>query len=103
MLRMRLTRLGAKKRPSYRVIVTESDHPREGRHVEIIGHYDPMTSPATVVLKTDLAVKWLLNGAQPSDRVRVLLRHAGILKAWEEARIAAKKARKEHEAAAHAS
>ncbi len=102
MLRMRLTRLGAKKRPSYRVIVTESDYPREGRHVEILGHYDPMTTPATVKLKTDRAVTWLLNGAQPSDRVRILLRHAGVLKAWEAARIAAKKARKEADAAAAA-
>lgn len=95
MLRMRLTRMGAKKRPSYRVIVTESDFPREGRHVEIIGHYDPMTSPATVKLNSDSAVKWLLNGAQPSDRVRILLRHAGILKAWEEARLAVKRAAKQ--------
>lgn len=93
-LRMRLTRTGAKKRPSYRVIVTESEFPREGRHVEIIGHYDPMTSPATVKIDTVAAVKWLRNGAQPSDRVRILLRHAGILKVWEEARLADKRAAK---------
>ena len=94
MLRMRLTRMGAKKRPSYRVVVADSQAPRDGRHVEILGYYDPMTKPSTVRIDPERAVRWLMNGAQPSDRVRILLRHAGVLKAHEEARIAARRALK---------
>ena len=94
MLRMRLTRVGAKKRPSYRVVVADSQAPRDGRHVEILGFYDPMTTPSTVRIDAERAVRWLQNGAQPSERVRILLRHAGVLKAHEEARLAAKQARK---------
>jgi small subunit ribosomal protein S16 len=94
LLRMRLTRVGAKKRPSYRVVVADSQAPRDGRHVEILGFYDPMTTPSTVRIDSERAVRWLQNGAQPTERVRILLRHAGILKAHEEARLAAKRARK---------
>jgi small subunit ribosomal protein S16 len=94
LLRMRLTRMGAKKRPSYRVIVADSRAPRDGRHVDILGFYDPMTTPSTVQIDTERAVRWLQNGAQPTDRVRILLRHAGVLKAHDEARMAAKRARK---------
>ncbi len=94
MLRMRLTRRGAKKRPSYRVIVADSRAPRDGRHVDILGYYDPMTTPSTIKIDVDRAVQWLRNGAQPTERVRILLRHAGVLKAWEERRIAEKRARK---------
>ncbi|HEX2033246.1 MAG TPA: 30S ribosomal protein S16 [Chloroflexota bacterium] len=100
MLRIRLTRTGAKKRPSYRVVVAESRTPREGRHVDIVGFYDPMTNPSTVRIDTERAVRWLRNGAQPTERVRILLRHAGVLKAWEEARLADKRARREAAAAA---
>lgn len=95
MLRMRLTRTGAKKRPSYRVVVADSRAPRDGRHVDIVGFYDPMTTPTTVRIDIERAVQWLRNGAQPSERVRVLLRHAGVLKAHEEARLADKRKRKE--------
>jgi small subunit ribosomal protein S16 len=94
LLRMRLTRMGAKKRPSYRVVVADSQAPRDGRHVEILGYYDPMAKPSTVNIDTERAVRWLLNGAQPSERVRILLRHAGVLKAHEEARVAARRALK---------
>jgi small subunit ribosomal protein S16 len=94
LLRMRLTRVGAKKRPSYRVVVADSQAPRDGRHVEILGFYDPMTTPSTVRIDAERAVRWLQNGAQPSERVRILLRHAGVLKAHEEARLAAKRSRK---------
>ena len=99
MLRMRLTRTGAKKRPSYRVVVADSRAPRDGRHVEILGYYDPMTKPTTININTDRAVKWLRNGAQPTDRVRILLRHSGVLKAWEEKRLEDKRAHKEGEPA----
>ena len=94
MLRMRLTRTGAKKRPSYRVVVADSRAPRDGRHVDILGFYDPMTKPSTVRIDTERAVRWLRHGAQPTERVRILLRHSGVLKAHEEARLADKRARK---------
>lgn len=92
---MRLTRTGSRKRPSYRVIVADSRAPRDGRHVDILGLYDPMTTPSTVRIDVPRAVQWLRNGAQPTERVRILLRHAGVLKAHEEARLADKRARKE--------
>jgi small subunit ribosomal protein S16 len=100
---MRLTRTGAKKRPSYRVVVADSRAPRDGRHVEILGHYDPMTKPSTVNIDTDRAVQWLRNGAQPTERVRVLLRHSGVLKVWEERRLEDKRLHKEQEASRQAS
>lgn len=102
MLRMRLTRVGSKKRPHYRVIVADSRAPRDGRHVDIVGHYHPLTAPATVEIDVERAVKWLRNGAQPSDRVRILLRHSGVLKAHEEARLADKRQHKEDTASAPA-
>lgn len=100
MLRMRLTRMGAKKRPSYRVVVAPDRSPRGGQHVEILGYYDPMTTPSTVKIDTERAVKWLQNGAQPTERVRILLRHAGVLKALDDAHMAEKRARKAAAAAA---
>ncbi|HEV2124077.1 MAG TPA: 30S ribosomal protein S16 [Chloroflexota bacterium] len=99
---MRLTRIGAKKRPQYRVVVADSRAPRDGRHVDILGNYDPLTSPATINIDTQRAVKWLQNGAQPSERVRILLRHSGVLKEYEEQRMAAKRQLKEERAAAPA-
>src|SRR5687768_14592384 len=92
---MRLTRVGSKKRPAYRVVVADSRAPRDGRHVDIVGQYNPMTKPSSVNIDVERAVKWLRNGAEPTDRVRVLLRHSGVLKAHEEARLADKRARKE--------
>jgi small subunit ribosomal protein S16 len=92
---MRLTRTGARKRPSYRIIVTDARAPRDGRHVDILGFYDPMTTPSTVKIDVERAVRWLRHGAQPTDRVRILLRHAGVLKAHEEARLADKRVRRE--------
>lgn len=100
MLRMRLTRTGAKQRPSYRVIVADSRAPRDGRHVDILGFYDPMTTPSTVRIDVERAVRWLQNGAEPTERVRILLRHAGVLKAHEEARIARKRAARSAEGGA---
>jgi small subunit ribosomal protein S16 len=95
---MRLTRMGARKRPSYRVVVADSRAPRDGRHVDILGFYDPMTTPSTVRIDTARAVRWLRHGAQPTERVRILLRHAGVLQAHEAARLADKRARREAQA-----
>jgi len=79
MLRIRLRRTGARKHPSYRVVVADSRLARDGAFVEIIGNYDPMTNPATVVIKEERALYWLKQGAQPSETTARLLGKAGIL------------------------
>ena len=79
MLRIRLRRVGAKKQPSYRLVVADINAPRDGAFVEIIGHYNPMTEPATVVIDEEKALHWLRQGAQPSETTARLLSQAGIL------------------------
>lgn len=76
--KIRLKRMGAKKSPFYRVVVADSRAPRDGRFVEEIGYYDPKTEPSTIKIDAAKAADWLSKGAQPSDRVRLLLKHAGI-------------------------
>lgn len=77
--RIRLRRLGAKKAPFYRVVVADSRSPRDGRFIEELGYYDPRTNPATIKIDEEKALKWLANGAQPSDTVRSLFNKAGIM------------------------
>jgi small subunit ribosomal protein S16 len=79
MLRIRLRRTGARKHPSYRVVVADSRLARDGSFVETIGNYDPMTNPETVVIKEERALHWLRQGAQPSETTARLLGKAGIL------------------------
>ena len=79
MVKIRLKRMGAKKAPSYRVVVADERMPRDGRFIEEIGFYNPMTEPATIKVDAEKAQKWIKNGAQPSDTVRALLKKAGIL------------------------
>ena len=79
MVKIRLRRTGAKKKPSYRVVVTESSAPRDGRFIEIIGHYNPRTDPVTLSLQEDRALHWLSVGAQPTDTVKKILDNAGTL------------------------
>ena len=79
MLRIRLRRVGAKKKPSYRVVVADARSARDGSFVEQIGHYDPMPNPPTVVIDEEKALKWLRVGAQPSDSVQRLLKKLGTL------------------------
>jgi len=79
LLRIRLRRVGAKKKPSYRLVVADVRAPRDGAFVEIIGHYDPMTDPETVVIQEERALHWLSQGAKPSDTTARLLGKAGIL------------------------
>ena len=76
MLSIRMTRMGAKKRPFYRIVVTERASKRDGRFVEIIGHYDPIAKPAAVVVDRERYDYWLGRGAQPSDTVRRCVRQA---------------------------
>lgn len=77
-VKMRLKRLGQKKAPFYRVVVADSRAPRDGRFIEEIGYYDPTREPSVIKFNEELAKKWLANGAQPTDRVAKLLKHAGI-------------------------
>ena len=74
MLTIRLSRFGKKKKPFYRVVVTESSRPRDGRFVEIVGTYDPLKKPAEVKLNAERIKHWLSRGAQPSDTVRSFIR-----------------------------
>ncbi len=76
---MRLRRVGAKKQPFYRVIVADERSPRNGRFIEEIGYYNPLTEPATVKIDADKAKEWIKNGAQPTETVKVLLKRAGIV------------------------
>lgn len=69
--------MGAKKRPSYRIVAADSRSPRDGRFIEIVGTYDPITDPATITLKNDRIQHWLSVGAQPSDTVRDIIKRAG--------------------------
>ncbi len=80
-VRIRLTRVGKKKQPSYRVIVADQRAPRDGRYIEQIGRYDPRQDPSVVVIDTERALYWLGQGAQPSDAVRKLLEISGALEA----------------------
>ena len=79
MLRIRLRRVGAKKKPSYRLVVADIQAPRDGAFVEIIGHYDPMTDPETIVVKEEKALHWLQHGAQPTNTAARLLKKVGVL------------------------
>jgi small subunit ribosomal protein S16 len=77
-VKMRLRRIGAKKQPAYRIVIADARAPRDGRFIEIIGHYNPLTDPATVVIKNDRALYWLQQGAQPTDVVRAMLVRKGV-------------------------
>ena len=79
MVKIRLRRMGAKKAPFYRVVVADGRYPRDGRFLEEIGTYNPLTDPATVKIDAELAKKWLANGAQPTDTVKALLKKQGII------------------------
>jgi len=76
-----LRRTGAKKQPSYRVVVAESTAPRDGTFLEILGHYNPLTEPTTLVIKEDRVKDWLARGALPTDRVARLLSSRGLMTA----------------------
>ena len=80
-VRIRLTRVGAKKQPSYRVVVADARSARDSRAIETLGHYNPRTEPIELVVDAEKAKAWLAKGAQPSDTVVRLLRNAGILPA----------------------
>ena len=79
MVKIRLRRMGAHKKPFYRVVVADSRSPRDGKFIEEIGYYDPMKEPKVIEINAELAKKWLENGAQPTDTVKKLFKNAGIV------------------------
>ena len=79
MVKIRLRRLGAKKAPFYRVVDADSRFPRDGRFIEEIGTYNPLTDPVEIKIDSERAQQWIKNGAQPTDTVRVLLKKTGVL------------------------
>jgi small subunit ribosomal protein S16 len=78
-VKIRLRRMGQKKAPFYRIVVADSRSPRDGRFIEQLGHYNPMTDPAEVVIDAEKATQWIKNGAQPTDTVRALLKKQNII------------------------
>jgi len=80
LVKIRLRRVGAKKQPSYRLVVADSRAPRDGAFIAIIGHYNPLTDPETIVIDGEKALGWLKQGAQPTDTAARLLAKAGIIK-----------------------
>ena len=80
MVKIRLRRMGAKRAPFYRVVVADSKYPRDGRFIEEIGTYNPMTEPAEINIDAEKAAKWIANGAQPTDTVKDLVKKNGIIK-----------------------
>lgn len=79
MVKIRLRRMGAKKAPFYRVVVADSRYPRNGRFIEEIGTFNPLTDPAEIKIDAEAAKKWLSNGAQPTDTVKALLEKSNII------------------------
>lgn len=78
-LRIRLTRMGTKKRPFYRIVVMDSRKPRDGKYLDLVGNYDPMKEPTEIRIDKDKAVSWMQKGAIPSDTVRQLFRKQGVI------------------------
>ena len=77
-VKIRLRRMGAKKAPFYRIVVADSRYPRDGRFIDEIGYYNPLTEPVDLKVDTEKVQKWISNGAQPTDTVKSLLKKAGI-------------------------
>ena len=90
-VKIRLTRMGSKKKPFYRINVADSRAPRDGRFIETVGTYNPLVEENQVTLKEERVLEWLSKGAQPSDTVRNMFQKAGIMKKLHEAKYASKK------------
>lgn len=85
-VKIRLKRMGAKKRPHYRLVVTDSRSPRDGRFIEELGYYNPTAEPALIKIDEEKALTWLGRGAQPSDTVKELLRKTGVWQNFQQQR-----------------
>ncbi len=86
-VKLRLKRMGAKKRPFYRVVAADSRSPRDGKFIETVGTYNPITEPAEIKIDEELALKWLNNGAIPTDTVRNLFKQQGIMQKFHESKM----------------
>ncbi|KRD89682.1 30S ribosomal protein S16 [Bacillus sp. Root147] len=86
-VKIRLKRMGAKKSPFYRIVAADSRSPRDGRYIEVVGTYNPVIQPAEVKIDEELALKWLQNGAKPSDTVRNLFSNEGIMEKFHNAKL----------------
>ena len=87
---IRLKSMGSKKRPFFLIVVADSRSPRDGRFIETVGTYNPLTEPEQVTLKEEAIMNWLSNGAQPSDTVRNILSKQGVMKKFHEAKFSKK-------------
>ncbi len=85
-VKLRLKRMGSKKKPVYRIVAIDSHNKRDGEYIELIGTYNPLTEPKSVKINDEIALKWLHNGAIPSDTVRNLLSEAGVMKKFHESK-----------------
>ena len=79
-VKLRLKRMGSKQKPFYRIVAADSRFPRDGRFIETVGTYNPIAKPAEIKIDKEVAIKWLNNGAEPTDTVKTLLKNEGILK-----------------------
>ena len=86
-VKLRLKRMGSKKKPVYRIVAIDSHTKRDGEYIELVGTYNPLTDPKSVKINDEVALKWLNNGAIPSDTVRNLLSEAGIMKKFHESKL----------------
>ena len=86
-VKIRLRRMGAKKSPFYRIVVSDSRSPRDGRFIDEIGYYNPLTSPKTIKVDDEKAIKWLNNGAKPSDTVDKLFKDNGVYEKLNETKV----------------
>jgi small subunit ribosomal protein S16 len=86
-VKIRLKRMGAKKTPFYRIVAADSRSPRDGRYIEVIGTYNPVAQPAAIQINEELALKWLHDGAKPSDTVRNLFSNQGIMEKFHNAKL----------------
>ncbi|WP_066068573.1 30S ribosomal protein S16 [Neobacillus soli] len=86
-VKIRLKRMGANKNPFYRIVVADSRSPRDGRYIEIVGTYNPVAQPAKVDINEELVLKWLKDGAKPSDTVRNLFSNQGIMEKFHNAKL----------------
>jgi small subunit ribosomal protein S16 len=86
-VKLRLKRMGSKKKPVYRIVAIDSHTKRDGEYIELVGTYNPLTEPKSVKINDEVALKWLNNGAIPSDTVRNLLSDAGIMKKFHESKL----------------
>lgn len=86
-VKLRLKRMGSKQKPFYRIVAADSRFPRDGRFIETVGTYSPVANPAGVKIDKEVALKWLGNGAQPTDTVKTLLKNEGILKEFNASKV----------------